>query len=168
MTFGPVPWPLLLDSVQYRFEAGTEPYEEVLLTEHWVVRSSPSRIFLLKRTFLFANSRSRSSDTIKLHLPLCNILEISPLIRKWIALQAPPLWSTLCVCGGGGAVPPLRDSWQDCLVVTNILPVFSLALKLTLRTEALSQQQAFYVNSNSGSDLMQIQHLWILCAFWLG
>lgn len=73
------------------------------------------------------------------------------------------------VCVGGGArgvaVPPLRDSWQDCLVVTNILHVFSLALKLTLRTEALSQQQAFYVNSNSGSDLMQIQHLWILSAF---
>lgn len=78
-----------------------------------------------------------------------------------------PVKHFVCVFVGRG-VPLLRDSWQDCLVVTNIVPVFSVALTLTLRTEALSQQQAFYVNSNPGSDLMQIQHLWILSAFQLG
>lgn len=50
----------------------------------------------------------------------------------------------------GGVCPPLRGSWQDYLAVTNILPVPSLALnKLILRTQELSQQWAFSVNSET-------------------
>lgn len=50
----------------------------------------------------------------------------------------------------GGMCPALRGSWQDYLAVTNILPVPSLALnKLILRTQELSQQWAFSVNSET-------------------